>query len=79
VFSMVMINMALMAFNLIPVPPLDGSALLYRVLSLNGQRMLESIGPFGIIIAMVVAYQVLPGPMHALQRAILLFAFWGRV
>ncbi len=79
VFWMVMINMALMAFNLIPVPPLDGSALLYRVLSLNGQRMLESIGPFGIIIAMVVAYQVLPGPMNALGNAIWLFAFWGQV
>lgn len=79
VFSMAMVNMALMAFNLIPVPPLDGSALLYRVLSFNGQRMLESIGPFGIIIAMVVAYQVLPGPMHFLQNAILLVAFWGQV
>lgn len=79
VISMVMVNMALMMFNLIPVPPLDGSAILYPMLSSNGQRMLESIGPFGIIIAMVAANHILPGPMHAMQKAIILFAFWGQV
>jgi len=79
VFSMAMINMALMAFNLIPVPPLDGGGIIAPFLSANGQRILESIGPFGIIIAIIAANKILPGPMHAMSNAILWFAFWGQV
>jgi len=79
VFSMAMINMALMAFNLIPVPPLDGGGIIAPFLSSNGQRILESIGPFGIIIAIIAANHLLPGPMHAMSNAILMFAFWGQV
>lgn len=75
---MVLINLALMLFNLIPVPPLDGHHLLYSFLPYNGQRMMERIGPFGIIIAIVLANRILPGPLEALRDGVLWFAFWGR-
>ena len=74
---MVMINFLLALFNLIPVPPLDGSRLLYPVLSPGGKRALEQIGPFGIIIAIIVARQVLPVPMGLLKQFVNWFAFWG--
>ncbi len=77
--SMVLTNLALMLFNLIPVPPLDGGHVLHAVLPPEGQRILESIGPFGIIIAIVVARQVLPGPFSFLYSMVLKIAFWGQV
>jgi Zn-dependent protease len=75
---MVLINLGLMLFNLIPVPPLDGHHLLYPFLPYNGQQMMERIGPFGIIIAIVLANRILPGPLEALKDGVLWFAFWGR-
>ena len=77
-FSMVMINMVLMMFNLIPVPPLDGGHLLYAFLPASGQRLIEQIGPFGILIAMFVASQFLQRPLGLLQGLVYVFAFWGR-
>ena len=74
-FYMVMINFLLALFNLIPVPPLDGSRLLYPVLSPGGKRVLEQIGPFGIIIAILVARHVLPVPMRLLEQFVRWFAF----
>jgi Zn-dependent protease len=78
-FSMVLINLALMAFNLIPIPPLDGGHLLHPLLPPSGQRVLEQIGPFGILIAIFVANRLLPGPLLFMQKAVLLLAFWGQV
>jgi len=53
--GLIMINLVLMAFNIIPVPPLDGHHVLYYFLPASGQKVLEQIGPFGILIAIVVA------------------------
>lgn len=49
------INLVLAVFNLIPVPPLDGHYLLHYVLPESGQRAMERIGPFGILIAIIVS------------------------
>ena len=48
-WRMIYINLLLMLFNLIPLPPLDGHYVLHYFLPRGGQRILESIGPFGII------------------------------
>jgi len=40
------LNVVLMVFNLIPVPPLDGSKLLYMILPFETIRKLEIYGPF---------------------------------
>ena len=78
VLSLVMINLLLMVFNLIPVPPLDGGHVIYPLLPSGGQRVLEQIGPFGILIALFVAFRVLPIALGKLQSVVLWFAFWGQ-
>lgn len=52
---MVIINLVLLFFNFIPVPPLDGHYVLNYFLPPEGQRILQGIGPFGILIAILAA------------------------
>lgn len=51
----IIINVVLMLFNIIPVPPLDGHHVLEYFLPPSGQRVLAQIGPFGILIAIFLA------------------------
>jgi Zn-dependent protease len=73
-FALVAVNLVLMMFNLIPVPPLDGHHVLYYFLPDSGKRLLETIGPFGIIIAILLARHVLAPVgvfLNFLERALL--------
>ncbi|MDK1021721.1 MAG: site-2 protease family protein [Candidatus Hydrogenedentes bacterium] len=54
-FNMLLLNFILMLFNLIPIPPLDGHHVLNYFLPPRGQRAMQQIGPFGILIAIVLA------------------------
>lgn len=47
-------NVLLAAFNLIPIPPLDGSRLIRVFLSTGGRRTLDRIEPFGFLILFVI-------------------------
>ena len=49
-FWMMVINGYLMIFNLIPIPPLDGSHILANLAPPEVAKMMDRVGPFGIII-----------------------------
>lgn len=47
------INLLLMIFNLIPIPPLDGSKILSAFLSYNAKEKFLGLEPYGLIIILV--------------------------
>jgi Zn-dependent protease len=49
----VLLNLILMAFNLIPLPPLDGSHVVRHMLPYNWLRAYDSIGIFGLILIFI--------------------------
>jgi Zn-dependent protease len=54
--AFVIYNLILAAFNIIPIPPLDGSRILMYFLPPNGRRFLLSIEPYGFVILIAVLY-----------------------
>lgn len=77
--TLISLNLLLMLFNMLPVPPLDGHYVLHYFLPQGGQRVLESIGPFGIIIALVLVAQtgIIHTPLNAMMGAVRFVATWG--
>lgn len=58
----ILINTSLFVFNMLPIPPLDGSRLLYAVAPAPVQqfmRQMEAFGIFGLVIILLVAMPVL--------------------
>jgi len=74
---MIIINLVLMTFNLIPVPPLDGHHVLYLFLPPSGQRVLEQVGPFGLLIAIFLAGPILQHVTPVVMGLVLRIAFLG--
>lgn len=63
VLYIVIINAILMLFNLIPIPPLDGSKILYAVLPKSAVlRQFEMYGPFFLIPIIIFFGPVVIGP-----------------
>lgn len=58
-FIGIYINIVLAIFNLIPIPPLDGSRVLAAVLPPKAADWIDRIGPFGLIIVLVLV--LMPG------------------
>jgi Zn-dependent protease len=52
--QMLLLNVSLAVFNLLPIPPLDGSKVLYTLLPENLKPALETIERFGFLILLVV-------------------------
>lgn len=75
-FLFMTLNIALFVFNMIPIPPLDGSRLLYAFAPEPVQRVMyqiEQMGFVGIILILLVLSQFI-GPILAnINRAIAVF------
>jgi Zn-dependent protease len=52
--QMLLLNVSLAVFNLLPIPPLDGSKVLYTLLPENLKPALETLERFGFLILLVV-------------------------
>lgn len=57
-FTLVMINVVLMVFNLIPIPPLDGSKLIYALLPATNpvRQVYERFGPNLLFFVIIVDF-----------------------
>lgn len=73
---MVVLNVSLMFFNLLPIPPLDGGAILALVLPGRARRILPVLQRYGIIVILLLfatpVGSVLMAPARSLGLA------WGR-
>lgn len=78
IIFMMIINLVLALFNMIPLPPLDGHHVLYYFLPQGGKEFLMRIGPFGIMIAiLVVARPWLSATMPVAMKFLLGIAAYG--
>ncbi len=72
-YYMARVNIMLAAFNLIPIPPLDGSKILMGFLPGRLQYSLERLEPFGMFIILGLLYLgVLTPVINVFQNGILL-------
>jgi Zn-dependent protease len=70
------LNIALFVFNMIPIPPLDGSRLLYAFAPESVQRVMlqiEQMGFVGIILILVVLSPFLSPILGNINEAITTF------
>jgi Zn-dependent protease len=71
-YYMAQINIMLAAFNLIPIPPLDGSKILMGFLPERWQYALSRIEPYGFFLIIGLLFLGALNPLIAFFRGIIL-------
>lgn len=75
-YYVIFLNLLLFVFNLIPVPPLDGSHILRHFLPYNALRVYDRIGVFGMLIIMLLAggfiFRIFLYPLQSIFDSILM-------
>jgi len=68
-FAFVLVNCSLALFNMLPLPPLDGSRLLPLVLPPGGRAAFNRLAPYGflVLLLLVVAF---PGALAFIGKAV---------
>jgi Zn-dependent protease len=76
-FSFALVNMFLGLFNLLPIPPLDGSALVERVLPAQWLPTWYRIRPYGLLVLFLVVFStgVVGTLLAPFERALIRFVF----
>jgi len=67
------INIMLAAFNLIPIPPLDGSKILIGLLPARYEALLLRLEPYGFFIIVALLYLGILDPVIVFFRHLILF------
>jgi Zn-dependent protease len=73
---MVVLNISLMFFNLLPVPPLDGAAILALVLPPGARRVLPTLQRYGMVIILILFATPVGGVVMLPARKLALA--WGQ-
>ncbi len=71
---MVQVNLGFMIFNLLPIPPLDGSRIIYAIAPEFVQSVMRKIEPYGIVVLFLLISTfstVFAGYMQAAQTIII--------
>jgi len=77
-FQFVMVNMMLGVFNLIPIPPLDGSGVVVSVVGDPAARLYAIIAPFGfLILILLISTRILRVIFAPFQYLVLRLVFGG--
>lgn len=72
-----LINLGLALFNCLPIPPLDGHYVLDYFLPPRGQEILRQIGPFGVLIAILIGGKIIGPPLRFLYQGVVTYALNG--
>ncbi len=77
--GLMFINLVLMLFNMIPLPPLDGYSVLEYFLPYEWARKFEQIGPYSTLILLVLVFyfRILTVPMALAVTGMRFIAFYG--
>lgn len=68
----IMVNLGFFAFNILPIPPLDGSRVLYAIAPDGFRRVMEAVERMGLIVVFAVVL-ILSAPLGYVLRAIINF------
>lgn len=74
-FLSVRLNLILMIFNLLPIPPLDGSRVLSALLPPNKQHMVYFLDKWGFVILLIVGFIIFPRVAGPFINSAMLLAF----